>query len=106
MTRKEELARDLFLAMQCDDTFFRAHLYRLFNKADGENQMRLSAVYPEEYGLWREWHASRNDFAFYRRYNVKVNLREESRARRVYEHLESREKKESSEVKVLLEEET
>jgi len=86
----QKFARDLFVAMHCGGDFFRAKIYELFGKADGNNMSKLTLAYPVEARLWMEWQGTPVEVEFFEKYNVGDHLIDKSPEKALYERMTNR----------------
>lgn len=65
--RYDKLKFDLWMALNAvrHADWFTAQLFRLFNKADSNNRLKLMRSFPDEYQVYQDWAQSPNENAFY-----------------------------------------
>lgn len=69
--RKKQLAYDLYLTYETGRAdHFTADLFRLINKADALNKLRLASGYPDHVAILKEYHETEHAEDFYRKYGV------------------------------------
>ena len=64
MTKDQQLRFDLYAAFRGGD-WFTCHLFRLFNKADMANKIRLGQAFPDEWLVYQAWERAEDEGEFF-----------------------------------------
>lgn len=67
---KAKAAEKLYHWQRSNCDSFTSKIFDMFCKADFENLQRLAASFPMEYEVWKEWHDSPTEDAFFARYKL------------------------------------
>ncbi len=68
MTHKQAVFELFYSRYASNPDNFNSLLFRLFQKADSDNRMRLRLGFPELYEAWKEWSDSPTEKEFFAKY--------------------------------------